>query len=176
MVIYTVLSSSICTSTKTRSMESGDIIILCHSEICLATLDIHFFIGCSNFTNIAYGVYCFESSSFLIMKQWNTELLTNSDDAFCLENQNFLSAPWSIPYVAMPTWINGFWCILIILVISEKSRDPNFTFGQFSWNYNNRKCNCICSPWTFWTNLIMCNSTKYSCTSTSQNFQIFGSS
>ena len=33
----------------------------------------------------------------------NTEILTNSVEAFCLENQKFLSASWSTPYVAMPS-------------------------------------------------------------------------
>ena len=73
------------------------------------------FIGCLNFTNIACGDYCFELRSFNIIRQLNAEMLTNSVEAFCLENKNFRSAPWSIPYVAMPTRIKVFWCILTLV-------------------------------------------------------------
>ena len=91
--------SSICTSTKTSSVESAKAIVLRHSVICLFALirviDICkifffffvffffvFFFGCSNFTNIAYGDYCFELRRFNIMRQVNTEIVTNSVIAF----------------------------------------------------------------------------------------------
>ena len=112
------------------------------------------FIGCSDFTNIAYGHYYFELRSFNIMKELDTEILTSWVEIFCLEDQNFWSAPWSTPYVAMATRKNAFGYILKMLIIYEECRDPNFTLGQFSWNFN-RKYDCICSPRTFWTNLIV---------------------
>ena len=43
LVISAVFCSSICTSTKTSSMESDDILVLHHLEIYLASLIIQYF-------------------------------------------------------------------------------------------------------------------------------------
>ena len=44
----------------------------------------HIFMDCSNFKNIAYQDYCFESRIFNIMRQLNIEISTNAVEAFCL--------------------------------------------------------------------------------------------